>query len=252
MMLGSATGALCQLHTEFIGADGETFFSRAFLDDRRAALARSGEVLSIDPLLALLNKYTSPEEIAEIELTIGVQHSQRAGLVDRAKSVTHLTRALAYKLPEHAWLQATVWRGGSLLLLERYPEALRDALRVLVSLSYRDMSQTCPRLENPVLPFFTGPGIRPPGGAATRPDNTPEELQRMQDYRRYREHVDQQRMLSVRKYAAIDYIQRIQSRTGLSDADVRTALREVSPDSSRPEIIFSWVKSQNVFPGCSD
>ena len=74
----------------------------------------------------------------------------------------------------------------------------------------------------------------------------------MQDYRRYREHVEQQRMLSVHKYAAIDYIQRIQSVTGLSDADVRTALREVSPDSTRPEIIFGWVKSQNVFPGCPE
>jgi hypothetical protein len=239
LMLGSATAALSQPHTEFMGANGETFFSRAFLDDRRAALTRSGEVLSVEPLLALLNKYSSPEEIAELELTIGVQYGQRTGLVDRAKSVTHLTRALAYNLPEHVWLRATVWRGGSLLLLERYPEALKDALRVLVSLSYRDMSQPCPRLENPALPFSTRP-------------QTPDELQRIQDYRRYREHVDRQNMLSVARYAAIDYIQRIQSVTGLSDADVRTALREVSPDSTRPEIVFGWVKSQNVFPRCSE
>jgi hypothetical protein len=247
LVLGGTTNAFAQPNTQLTGS---FVFSREFLNDRLAAATTAATTRSLEPVLALLTKYTKPEEVAELELTVALMYSQYASLIDYPKSVTHFTRALAFSLPEHVWVQVTLWRAGSLLIMERDPEAIKDALRVLVALSYRDMSQGCVPLENPTLPLQI-PSVDPQGRrSASRPPPTSEEIQRRQDYSRYREHVERQRDLSTSKYHAVDHIQRIQARSGISDSAVRTALTEVTPDPSRPEIVFNWLKSPNPFPRC--
>jgi hypothetical protein len=154
--------------------------------------------------------------------------------------VIHLTRALAFRLPEHVWLQVQGWRASALFRLGRHPESLRDNLRVLVGLSYLDMSQSCPPLEAPGLPIFSGFGC-----------DSPENLLRVQDYRRYREHVDRQLGLAAIRFGAIDLIRMSLAQGKLTDADIRKALGEVSPDKSRPEIVLGWLNADIQFPRCS-
>jgi hypothetical protein len=241
-LLGGVAPVLAQPYSQLIRIDGETVFSSAFIGDLRAAEKSAGERRSVEPIVALFAKYTSDEETAELELTLGLSFSQRTGLVDHAAAVTHLTRALRFRLPEHVWLQAMVWRAGSLAQLRRDQEALKDSLRVLVALSYRDTSQPCPGAIDD-----RRPAVLPSIGAGS---DSAENLQRMEDYRRYREQIDHARTFAVLRHAAVDAITRGQRVGGFTEYDIRKALADVSPDTSRSGIILTWLTSSNPFPRC--
>ena len=75
---------------------GLSGFSSDFLRDYDSAQKTVDQSKSAEPLLVLLEKYTSAMERAELELSIGLAYGQRTGVVDPAKAVAHFTAALQY------------------------------------------------------------------------------------------------------------------------------------------------------------
>jgi len=60
------------LHSGFKDAKGDTVFSKEFIRDHEFADNAVTESQSIEPFLKLLKKYKQPEEVAELELSIGL------------------------------------------------------------------------------------------------------------------------------------------------------------------------------------
>jgi hypothetical protein len=78
--------------------------------------------------------------------------------------------------------------------------------------------------------------------------DNPENLQRHQNYRRYREQIGLQYDFLLGRYSAVNGIRRLQKLAGVTDEKIRTTLNELSPDTSRHEIIMSWLKSEMKYP----
>jgi len=233
--------ALCSVapvlaqYSRLVGVDGQSPFSDAFVRDCRAAEDAALKTKSSEPLLRLLDKYKKPEELAELELTLGLALSARPGLTNPAQAVVHLTRALKYELPEATRQQALNFRADNLSRDGRYDEALRDRLRVLFAASYRTLFPGCLDIKGPALP------LNPRSSA-------PEDERRRKDYQEYRAHVQLQQDVLVSRYAAIEGANDLKKRLSLSDEKIRVVLNEVSPDASRHDIIVGWLNSENPWP----
>jgi len=224
------------LHSGLADASGKTVFSKEFLHDYKAANAVASTGESVKPLLALLTRYSKPEEQAELELMIGIVYSQRTGLVDPAKAVTHLTNALKYRLPEQKRLQVLVWRGNSLEQLKRHEAALRDYLRTLLGCSYHDLSGGWPEIRSSNVTIYT------------RSDD-PENAERARDYREYRKRIRLQRDLLWMKYSMVEAVRRVQARSAVAEERVMEMLRELSPDVSRHHIVSDSSSTPFCVPG---
>ena len=222
-------------NSRWVDASGESVFSPAFQEERTAAEKTAQLSHSVEPLLKLLDKYRKPEEIAELELTIGMVYGQRTGLVNPAQSVVHLTSALKYALPDDVRLQALVWRADALSSLGQHDDAMNDRLRVLLAVSYRDLSGGCPEIKQSTLPILN------------RSDD-PENERRRQDYQQYRVQLEAQQHLLIDRYSSIEAIRDTQKRLGTSDEKILVLLNELSPDRSRHEIILRWLKAENPWP----
>jgi hypothetical protein len=233
--------ALCSVapvlaqYSKLVGVDGQTPFSAAFVRECRAAEEAAQKTQSVEPLLRLLDKYKKPEELAELELTLGLALSQRTGLTNPALAVVHLTNALKYQLPEATRLQALNWRADNLSKLGRYDEALRDRLRVLLVASYRDLAGACQEIKGSTLPL----NVR---------SNAPEDERRRKDYQEYRAQLQRQQDVLMTRYTAIEGAKDLTRRLSMSAEKIRVVLNELSPDSSRYEIIVLWLKSENPWP----
>jgi hypothetical protein len=82
VVLGGVEAAHAQPYSQLTGVDGETVFSVAFIEDLRGAEDAARIAKSVGPIAALFAKYSKPEENVELELTLGLHHSQRTGMVD--------------------------------------------------------------------------------------------------------------------------------------------------------------------------
>lgn len=222
-------------YSRLVNASGETVLSPAFLEERSAAEKAAQLSHSVEPLLKLLEKYRKPEETAELELTIGMVYGQRTGLVNPAQSVVHLTSALKYALPEDVRLQALVWRADALARLGQFDDAMKDRVRVLLAVSYRDLSGGCPEIKQSALPI------------SNRSDD-PENERRRQDYQQYRAQLEIQQHLLMDRYSSIEAIRGIQRRLSIGDEKILVLLNELSPDRSRHEIVLRWLKAENPRP----
>jgi hypothetical protein len=221
-------------NSRLLRADGETIFAEEFLDDLRAAEASAVESKSAQPLLGLLDKYKKPEELAELELTLGIVYTLRTGLVNPAQAVPHLTNALGYELPETVRLQAIVWRAGSYFQLREDSRAIRDYLRALLMISVHDLNGS-PEIKNPTLQIYT----RSEG---------PENEERRRDYSQYRRQLDLERLMAFGRYSVIENLKEATKRAGTSEAQLRSMLKEINPDERRGEIVMQWLKSENKRP----
>lgn len=226
-------GALClpafAVHSRLTDARGETVFSQDFLQDYQAA---EREVLvshSAEPMLALLKKYTGANEQAELELTLGITYGQRTGVVDPAKAVLHFSNALRYELPERTYIEILMWRGNALEMLEKRELALRDYLRGLLACSYHDLSEAG--------------DLKPPSVDLDIHSDDPVQRDRQRDYRVYRNTLELRRLLSLWRFHFVEAVRRIRTRVSFTDDQLRSCLEELTPDTSRYELIVNLVNA---------
>ena len=223
------------LHSGFVGANGECIFTKDFIQDYESAQTSVNTLKSAEPLLALMTKYRKPAEQAELELSIGLVYNQCAGVVDPAKAVTHLSRALEFNLPERTYIEICMWRGGSHEQLKNYPEALRDYVRGLLACSYRDLAGGWPEVLPSTVPIYVK-------------SDDPEDPHRVKDYQRYRNAVDLKQLLLMQRYCLIEAVKRVQAGGAIADKALEKAVKELTPDTSRYEIITGLMKSENKRP----
>lgn len=223
------------LHSGLVAADGECIFTKEFIQHYETAQKSVDTLKSAEPLLALLTKYRKPEELAELELSIGLVYGQRTGVVDPAKAVTHLSRALEFNLPERTYIEICMWRGNSYEQLKKYPEALRDYIRGLLACSYRDLARGWPEVLASTVPIYMN-------------SDDPENAQRVRDYHRYRDAVDLTQFLLRQRYYLIEAVKRVQADGAIADQTVEKTVKELTPDTSRYQIISGFVKSENRQP----
>jgi len=236
-VLSNTPFVLSDEYAGFRSVDDGPVFSPGFCEDKRAAERAAQESKSVTPLLKLFDTYKKPVELAELEFTLGLVFSQRTGLTDRTQAIVHLTNALKYELPEQTRVKALNWRAGPLARLHKYEESLKDRLRCLLICSYYDFSGGMQQIKPSNVPLYTGYG-----------SNNPENLQRHRDYRDYRRQLDFRNEIFLQRYHAIDAVKRLQKEPGITDEQIMKALTEVTPDSSRYEIIMQWLKSENKWP----
>lgn len=92
--------AVVALHTTGMTGEGRgVTFSEKFLHAYAAATVDQTNAKCIGKLNAMREEFVKPEEVAEIELTLGVIYGQRTGLRDPVKAVPHFTKALNHDLP---------------------------------------------------------------------------------------------------------------------------------------------------------
>lgn len=214
---------------------GLSEFSADFLRDYDLAQKAVEQSKSAEPLLVLLERYTSPMEKAELEVSIGLAYNQRGGVVDHAKAVVHFTEALQCALPEKTYLTILMLRGNSQEQLKKTNEALRDYLRGLLACSYHDLSGGWPEIQSPKVPIYLN-----------SPD--PENSERVRDYNTYRESIDLQQFLLSQRFYFIEAVKRVRQEVPKSDDQIVEILGTLSPDSRRFELITDWLKSVNKWP----
>jgi hypothetical protein len=214
---------------------GLTGISPQCLRDTDSADSALTQQKSIDPLLALLNKYTNDVEQAYLEVYVGMVYGQRTGIVAPAKSVAHLTAALKYELPDRTYIQVLMWRGNAQEQLKQTSEALKDYLRGLLACSYHDFSGGWPEIKSPKVPIFMN---------STDPANN----ERIKDYNTYRKNLDFQQFLFMQHYYLIDAVKRVTNDRPGGPAEITEALDNLSPDSTRVGVVREWLKSENKRP----
>ena len=219
------------MHSGFIGADGETVFSPEFLRDYESAMRAVDESHSGEPLLQLLTKYKQAEEVAELEVSLGVIYGQKTGLVDPAKAIAHFSNALRYNLPERTRLGVLLWRGNALEQLKKHDAAVKDYLRGLLACSYHDLSGGWPETKRPNTSF----DIR---------SDDDEDIQRARDYRMYQQRSDLQRYLLMQRSFFAEAVKRIRLRSSRGDKQLQEVLEELSPDTSRYALIMNLLKAE--------
>lgn len=223
------------LHSGLTGADGECIFTKEFIQDYETSQASVDTLKSAEPLLALLPKYRKPEEQAELEVSIGLVYNQRTGVVDPAKAIAHFSRALEFSLPERTYIEICMWRGGSYEQLKQYPAALRDYIRGLLVCSYRDLAGGWPEILPATVPIYMN-------------SEDPEDIQRARDYQRYRYAIDLKRFFLMQRYYLIDAVRRVKTDGAIADSAFEKVVKELTPDTSRYEIISDLLKSENKRP----
>jgi len=222
-------------YADFTDAAGETALSEQFRQQYQLAQNAVEASRSVQPFLELLGRCKRPEEVAELEMTIGVTFGQRTGLVDPAKAVVHFTNALEYELPEKAYIRAIMWRGNALEQTKKHRKALEDYLRGLLACSYHDLSGGWPEILPPTVPM-------------ARHSRDPEDVQRVRDYQRYRKRVMFQRLLLTDRYFFVEAVRRVQAHLSISDGEVLKTLEKLSPDASRHALVMNLLKSENERP----
>jgi hypothetical protein len=214
---------------------GLTGVSQQFLSDCESADGVVSQLKTVDPLLALLKKYTNEVEQAHLEVYIGRAYGQRTGVVDPAKAVVHFTAALRYELPERTYIQILMWRGNSQEQLKKTSEALRDYLRGLLACSYYDLSGGWPEIQSSKVPI-----------SMNSPD--PENSERVRDYNTYRKSLDFQQFLLMQRYYFIEAVKRVTNERSGSQAEIMETLGNLSPDSTRVGVVHEWLKLENKRP----
>ncbi len=235
-LIWTSTGLPAQaIHSRITDAAGETVFSPEFLQGYEAAIKAAEQSKSAEQVEQLLTKYKQPNEIAELELTLGILYGQRTGLVDPEKAIEHFNRALQYEFPEQTYLEIIMWRGNAHEQLKNHREALQDYLRGLLACSYQELSGGWPLDARPRLDY----DIRSADA---------QDVQRAMDYRRYLQRITAQRFLLMQRYYLIDAVKRMQNELEANDQELRTILEELSSDTSRYGLILEMVHSENKRP----
>ncbi len=84
------------MNSGLLDAKGESIFTDKFTNAYNTARTEVTEKKSIAPILALLKKTTKLEEIAELQLSIGLIYNQQTGIA--ASDVSHICFSTGYSL----------------------------------------------------------------------------------------------------------------------------------------------------------
>jgi hypothetical protein len=223
------------MNSGFSNSNRETVFSQTFLADYESAQKAVEEKHSVEPFLRLLEKYKNPDELAELELSIGLVYNQRTDLVNPTKAVEHFTNALKYQFPDRTFIQLVQWRGGSLEALKKYRDALKDYLRGLLVCAYYNLPRESPEIKEPKLPIYIH-------------SQDPENTLRIMDYGIYRQHADLQRDLLMQRYYLIESVKNLQKLLSMAFSDVQNVLEELSPDKNATRSVVELLRSENKRP----
>lgn len=231
-----------------LGESGEgnaATFSEKFRHAYTAATSDQSKPDAVTQLEEMREKCTRPEEIAEIELTLGVIYGQRAGMVDQVKAVPHFTKALNHEPPATVRTGVLVWRGNALEQQKRYRAALPDYLRGLVICTQFDLFhgwpkdppslQEDPRPESAVDPTAlegrrSGPGRSGPDALAQH------RLIRIE------------REMLMHRYYLVDAVQRIAKHEKLDAIEAEQEIAYLVSDSRRATQIMLWCQDKNERP----
>jgi hypothetical protein len=223
------------LRAGFVDAEVEIAYSKEFIRDYQAASEALHKKKSIEPMLELLKKYKRSEEIAELEISIGQQYGQCDGIIDYPKSVSHLSSALRYKLPENTYIQVLMWRGNAFEIQKKHNEALKDYLRGLVTCSHHDLSGVWPKSEAFNVHF-------------DRRSDKFDDVEAERDFWMYERRIRLQQELRRQRYYFVDLINNLQDRFSIGDEPVLKILEGITPDVSRCASIMKTLNSENKRP----
>jgi len=208
--------------------------SQQFYRDVMAAERMVNEKQSVEPVLALQQRYSNELEQVSLEISIGVDFGQRTGVVNPTNAVVHFTTALDYdNLPDKTRLEILLWRGNSLEQMGKLDEAMKDYLRGLLECSFHDLTGGWPEILHPKAAMYIN-------------SRDPENPQRVRDYNRYRRHIDFKQFLLRQRYFLVDAAKRVWQDK--SDADLLDNFKSISPDLDRNEKIIESLKSENKRP----
>ena len=234
ILLESGTPGLA-FYGKLSDAAGNCAFSQAFAREYDAAWLDIHEKQSTIQLEGLLNKYTNAAEQAELELSLGLAYNQHSGVINHEKGIEHFTRALNYSFSEEWVLRIYLLRGNSFESLMQYENALRDYLRGLVACSYHDIPKKWPWIQPTPIPIYTN-------------SSDPNNKERSRDYRIYRLTLDWQQFLLSQRFQLIMAVNRVSKNAQYDDTYILKALSELTPDSSRYELIINLLKADNLDP----
>ena len=214
---------------------GQSAFEKGFLQEYEQAQRELGEQGSLTALIALTDRYLGPAEQAQLAIALGLAYSQQDGFVDFPKAVEHFTRALALDLPERNLIDVLMWRGSSYEVMKMPAEAMKDYLRGLVACSYHDLSREWPEIRSPQTPIYMNSA-------------DPANMERVLDYRRYRDSTDSLRHILRMKYFFVESVRRVQHDFEIDERNVNELLDQFTPDTQSIETVKTILMHENVRP----
>jgi hypothetical protein len=234
-----------------VHTSGETGEGNAasFSDEFKKAYAAAG-VDQSDPsciakLEAMLSQFTRDEEQAEIQLSLGVIHGQRTGLVDPAKAVLHFTEALHYELPPTVRTRVFVWRGNAQEQQEHRRAALMDYIRGLLICTQFDLSHGWPA-DPPRLSEDTREetAVDPSSSRGTEVRTGPASAEYLLQSRLIRI----EREMLMHRFYLVEAVKRVTTKEKLSGRDLDKEIAFIVSDSRRARQISGWCASENRRP----
>ena len=225
-------------YINFSDPTGESVHPKQFNLDYAAAQEKVTELKSAQPFLDMLKEYHGAAEIAELEYTLGLIYGQRTGVVDVEKSVIHFTKALEYRLPAKAYIDALMLRGGASEQGKDYRAALDDYLRGLLACSDYDLTGGWPKEASPAETW-------------DHRSREPAELQKARDYRIYREKIRMKQHVMRQRFYFVEAVKRATKLLTRDDVsvDLKKDLSRLSPDDpKRFNKILKRIKAENPKP----
>jgi hypothetical protein len=221
----------------------------SFSDEFKKAYAAAG-VDQTDPsciakLEVMLSRFSKDEEQAEIQLSLGVIHGQRTGLVEPAKAVLHFTKALRYELPPTVRTRVFVWRGNAQEQQERRRAALMDYIRGLLICTQFDLSHGWPA-DPPRLPEDTRKetAVDPRASRGTEVRTGPASAEYLLQSRLIRI----EREMLMHRFYLVEAVKRLTTKEKLSGQDLDKEIAFIVSDSRRARQISGWCASENRRP----
>jgi tetratricopeptide (TPR) repeat protein len=233
------------IETDLPGIDDQSLFSPTFFSALDAA-NRAGD--PVPQLEAVHQKFRTPAEQGETELTIARVYCQRTGLVDPLKSIKWYDKALVRNLPATALAKQFILRGNMHERLGRHEEALADYIRGLLTCLQFNLPESWPNQDG------TGK-LRPPP-RSDGPDLVGEqpaeqrlaERQQAADYRRESEMTRREQDLLQARYYYVDAILRVMKTKQLVETDLRAAAEKLTNRKDRVDDLLRRVRKPNPRP----
>lgn len=240
-----APAALAYRTTGETGEGNGATFSEAFRNAYTAATVDETKPVAIEDLLLMRSKFTKPEEVAELELTMGVIYGQRPGMVDHKKAVPHFTKALKHELPATVRTKVLVWRGNALESQKRVRAALPDYIRGLMLCTQFDLSHGWPK-DPPRLKEDPRPetGVDPAAleGRRTGPGKSGADALTQSRLLRI------ERQMIMHRYFLVEAVKRIAKGEKLDAVDIEREIAFIVTDERRATQILEWIRDKNERP----
>ncbi len=231
--------------TDLRGIDDQSPFSPTFMTELVAA-DRAGD--PVPQLKAVYQKFKTPAEQAETELTIARIYCSRTGLVNPAESIKWYDKALVRDLPTTALAKQFILRGNMHERLDHHRKALDDYVRGLLACLQYNLPKSWPnqdgsgKLQPP--PINDGVEVSDERSAAGRFA----ERQQKADYQRETEMIRREQDLLRARYYYIEAINRVMKQKRLTEPDLRAIAEKLTNRKDRADEVVRRVREPNPRP----